>query len=929
MPRARLGLFISVCQAVQHAHHKGIIHRDLKPSNVLVALHDDRPVVKVIDFGIAKVLGPRLTDQALWTAAEQVIGTPLYMSPEQAGLGGLDVDTRSDVYSLGVVLYELLTGTTPFDKDRLRAAGQDEFRRIIREEEPARPSTRISTLGQAAATVSANRRSDPKKLGRLLRGELDWMVMKALEKDRSRRYETANAFAQDIQRYLADEPVQACPPSAGYRFRKFARRNKGVLMTAALVAAALLVGTAVSVWQAVRATEALESERRTRAALDLERTQLNGKISDALVELAGQREKARAAGPADGKHWAQFQDAARRAETLVASELADPALVQRVRDLLGQLRQDELDRRMVARLEEIRLERLAARVGTPAPSDVGDAFAAAFREYGLPVTDLPVAEAAGRVRDSGVRDDLLAGLDAWSVLDARSGGTAWKGLLTVAQAADDHPWRRECRDAVLRGDRPSLVRLARREDSPRQPAEAVLLLAGALAVLPPGRAATDEEVSVAGGLLEKARVWHPGNARLGFALAAWFRGKSRVVDVVALARESIERLEKDRASPELRAAAYFRLAGLLGVSTGAVAAYRQAVRLMPGRADYWAPLIEIIINDDEKIAECSAWIESGPPSPIPYRERGNSYVHRQHFPEALRDFVKLTELYPQDADAWDQRAHVHVWMHQNDEARAEYTKAIEAAQHTGKTPAPYFAARAWTYGVQGQWDKVIADLTQAIDLDPTNGNYWAFRGDAYLGKGDIQKALADYDVGVKKSPSPGYTINALRGRAQLNERLGRWDKAISDWTEFFKINRGNLWEHQCLFRLLITCPDRALRDPRRALALDKEYGPLLAGAPDDRGRLLGLAHFQLGEWKEASAALTKLADRIPEVGFYLAMAHWHLGNKEEARKCYDRGMEWRKKGGSLEGVLEGMDAEAASLLGLTPPQSNPVKKAGS
>src|SRR5207249_8587707 len=236
----RLELFIRVCQAVQHAHQKGIIHRDLKPSNIMVTMHDATPVVKVIDFGIAKATGQQLTDKTLFTNFAQMIGTPLYMSPEQAQMSGLDVDTRSDIYSLGVLLYELLTGTTPFDKERLRTAAYDEIRRIIREEEPPKPSTRMSTLGQAVVTVSANRMSDPKRLRQLLRGELDWIVMKALEKDRNRRYETASTLAADVQRYLDDEPVQACPPTAGYRMRKFARRNKRAL-AAGLALATLLV----------------------------------------------------------------------------------------------------------------------------------------------------------------------------------------------------------------------------------------------------------------------------------------------------------------------------------------------------------------------------------------------------------------------------------------------------------------------------------------------------------------------------------------------------------------------------------------------------------------------------------------------------------------------------------------------------------------
>jgi len=262
-PRQRLELFLPVCQAVQHAHQKGIIHRDLKPSNVMVTVHDTTPVVKVIDFGVAKALGPELTDKTLITGFTQMIGTPLYMSPEQAGQSGLDVDTRSDIYSLGVLLYELLTGSTPFEKERFRQAGYDEVRRIIREEEPLKPSTRISTLGQAATTISTQRQTDPKRLSQLCRGELDWIVMKALDKDRNRRYESASAFAADVQRYLHDEPVQACPPSVRYRFGKFVRRNKTVLATTGLaLLLVVLLGVGVGCFFAWRSHEA--EQRRMR-----------------------------------------------------------------------------------------------------------------------------------------------------------------------------------------------------------------------------------------------------------------------------------------------------------------------------------------------------------------------------------------------------------------------------------------------------------------------------------------------------------------------------------------------------------------------------------------------------------------------------------------------------------------------------------------
>src|SRR5262245_46588720 len=247
-PRQRLELFVAVCQAVQHAHQKGIIHRDIKPTNVLVTLQDGRPQVKVIDFGVAKAMGQQLTERTLFTNFAQMIGTPLYMSPEQAELTSQDIDTRTDIYSLGVLLYELLTGTTPFEKQRFEQAAFDEIRRIIREEEPPRPSLRLSSLGDTLPSISALRHMEPGTLRKTVTGDLDWIAMKALEKDRNRRYETANSLALDVQRYLADEPVLACPPSAAYRFRKFARRNKRALVTIFVVAVAALLAIGTIGW---------------------------------------------------------------------------------------------------------------------------------------------------------------------------------------------------------------------------------------------------------------------------------------------------------------------------------------------------------------------------------------------------------------------------------------------------------------------------------------------------------------------------------------------------------------------------------------------------------------------------------------------------------------------------------------------------------
>jgi eukaryotic-like serine/threonine-protein kinase len=278
-PRQRLELFVPVCQAIQHAHQKGIIHRDIKPTNVLVAMFDDRLVPKVIDFGVAKATGSTLTDKTLMTGFGAVVGTPEYMSPEQASLNNLDIDTRSDVYSLGVLLYELLTGSTPVDRKSLGNAALLEILRIVREVDAPRPSAKLSTI-DTLPSVAANRGIEPGKLSKLMKGELDWVLLKALEKDRSRRYETANGLARDIERYLADEVVEARPPSAGYRLKKFVRRHKVKVL--AVVAAAVVF---VSV-TATLVIGAFYAEAR-RARLTAERL----KESAVIAQKSAQKEK--------------------------------------------------------------------------------------------------------------------------------------------------------------------------------------------------------------------------------------------------------------------------------------------------------------------------------------------------------------------------------------------------------------------------------------------------------------------------------------------------------------------------------------------------------------------------------------------------------------------------------------------------------------
>jgi serine/threonine protein kinase/lipoprotein NlpI len=323
-PKQRLELFVPVCNAIQHAHQKGIIHRDIKPSNVLVALYDDKPVVKVIDFGVAKATGGTLTEHMIDTGFGAVVGTPQYMSPEQATFNNLDIDTRSDVYTLGVLLYELLTGTPPFSKKELEKRGLLEMLRVVREEEPPRPSTKLSTA-DALPTLSANRSMEPKKLTGLLRYELDWIVMKALEKDRTRRYESANGFAADVLRYLNGEAVQAHPPSAAYRLTKYIQRHRGQMVATAAVVVALGVGLAAlsKLWVHISREE---KETQERAAKELKAIDETRKVSLERLEMAR-------TAIATGDH--------QRAGTLLSS--SDPLLesaepLQDVRDQLKTLR---------------------------------------------------------------------------------------------------------------------------------------------------------------------------------------------------------------------------------------------------------------------------------------------------------------------------------------------------------------------------------------------------------------------------------------------------------------------------------------------------------------------------------------------------------------------------------------------------------------
>jgi serine/threonine-protein kinase len=685
----RLEVFVSLCQAVQHAHQKGVIHRDLKPSNVLVSVHDTTAVVKVIDFGVAKALGQELTDKTLFTGFAQMIGTPLYMSPEQAGQSGLDIDTRSDIYSLGVLLYELLTGTTPFDKERLKEVGYDELRRIIREEEPPRPSTRISTLAQAATTVAAQRKSDPKRLSQLFRGELDWIVMKCLEKDRNRRYETANGLAQDLQRYLHDEPVQACPPSATYRLRKFVRRNSRVLATLALLSVMLLAAVGVVAgslgWvardRAFKREAANEGARTARAAAA--RLQREGKWKAALAVV-------------------------RQAQDLLASAGGDPELGRQLLDV-GR------DLEMAATLEEVRIRRADVVEGRLAVSRAAAEYARAFRDYGIDIDALDPAQAAERIRERAIRAELAAALDDWAVTcDALDDPTA-KRLLEITRAADPNPWRDAVRAALADADREALTKVAMAiaaspEPDRLSPPTLTFLW---LALLKVG----DKER--APGVLRQGLSLYPDDFWLNHFLGIhWLlRGKSRQDREQAVRYLSVARALRPQSAGmhnNLGIALY-----KAGISAEAENSFRRAIEIDRNYARAWNSL-GIALQDQGRPVEAEdayrRAVQLEPGFAIARSNLGQLLTKRGQLAEAEAECRKALEHRPDLA-----AAHVNLANVLN--KRARHAEAESEARQALKTDPDSAAAHIVlgdALSDQGKPTEAEKEFRKAIDLQPDN-----------------------------------------------------------------------------------------------------------------------------------------------------------------------------------------------------------------
>jgi tetratricopeptide (TPR) repeat protein/serine/threonine protein kinase len=819
-PRQRLELFLPVCQAVQHAHQKGIIHRDLKPSNVLVALYDGRPVPKVIDFGVAKAAGQALTEKTLVTGFGNIVGTLEYMSPEQAEVNQLDIDTRSDIYSLGVLLYELLAGSPPFTRKELEKAGMLEMLRVIREQEPSKPSTKLSTA-DGLPTLAANRGTEPARLTKLVRGELDWIVMKAIEKDRNRRYETANGFAMDVQRYLADEPVQACPPSAGYRLRKFARRNKGGLAVAALVLGFLvLLGSGVG-W-ALR-------DRSARQA------NVAGQVEVVLAEVDRLQKD---------QKWPEALAAARRAEAAVVGGEADDETAEQVRRRLKDLA-------FIDRLEQCRMQ------GSPwleVKFDFAGAvrdYARAFRDYGVDIEGQAVETSIDRLKvRPALAIPLAAALDDWAFARRKvseKDAASWKGLLAVARGIDPDPQRDRLRSAWGRPVsemHDELRRLAQSIDVRTQLPATIVSLACTLQWVNHSDSAVR--------LLRDAQFAHPGdfwlNVHLGLALykqkehegairfytaAVSIRPNSvDALNSLGLALRKHKRLDEAITcyckaidiDPKY-ARAYDNLGNALSDQKKldeAVTAYRTAIEINSKNAITWSNLGNALSKQkryDEALVAYRTAIDIDPKFAPAHDALGGALRAQKKLGEAIDAYKKAIALDPKCVWAHTSLGIAFADQKKLDDAIACFNKAIELDPKY--TPA--HANLGLALRDQGKLDDAIASYDRAIELEPDDPLLWNGRGRVHQDLKQYEKAIADHSKAIELDPK--YFAAHISLGAVLCDALREYDKAIACFTRAIELEPdvSIAWYNRAMAHRGLKQYEKTIADFSKAIELDPKY----------------------------------------------------------------------------------------------------------
>ncbi|MHB8953704.1 MAG: tetratricopeptide repeat protein [Pirellulaceae bacterium] len=750
--RQRLELFVPVCHAIQHAHQKGIIHRDLKPSNILVALFDGRPVPKVIDFGVSKAISQTLTEKTMFTGLGQIVGTLEYMSPEQAQVNQLDVDTRTDVYSLGVLLYELLTGEMPFDRQRLRSAAFDEMLRIIREEEPPRPSTRLSSSA-ALPSIAANRQTEPQKLSGMIRGDLDWIVMKAMEKERERRYETANGMAADIQHYLNDEPVTASPPSAIYRFRKFSRRNKaGFVLTAAGTLAILLV--VASIGWAIRD----RSAQRTEAARQVRERQLRIDTQVALyiedVERLLRTEQ-----------WEDAQTALVRAQVAMANEDCSE-------DLRDKVRRIALDLKMVARLQDILLRASDVRGVELDREGTCREYANAFLEYGIDFAATTPDEAVTVLRTRQlILPALVVGLDDWARWRRRDDADEARFLTEVAVDLDSDPWRKRWRRAGIDADESELMKLADSSEVFGQPPIMICLATHVLE--------RNDQPEKALEILNSALEQHPGDFWLHWAVAN-NSGKChppRREDAVC--HWKIARVLR----PE--AIAVWNHLGIAlrahGKLDEAIACYRKAIELDPKCVAAHLNLGNILLDQgklDEAFVCYRKALEVDPNFAPTHLEHGKALSRQGRLDEAMASFRKALELDPNLALA-------HINVGKTLEEQEKLDEAIDCYRYAIEVDPEYaggYSALGVLMGKQGKSEEAAKYCRKAVELDPKSAPLHSNLGHALRDQGMVNEAIDCYRKALELDPKhvpAQYNLGlALRDQGKLDEAAEHFRKSM-------------------------------------------------------------------------------------------------------------------------------------------------------
>jgi serine/threonine protein kinase/tetratricopeptide (TPR) repeat protein len=868
--RERLALFVPVCQAIQHAHQKGIIHRDLKPSNVLIALYDDKPVAKVIDFGVAKATGQQLTEQTLHTGFGAVVGTIEYMSPEQASFNQLDFDTRSDIYSLGVLLYELLTGTTPLEHKRARETGALEALRIVREDEVPTLSARLGSTVELP-TIAARRGTEPARLARQVRGELNWIVMKALEKDRSRRYETASGLARDLERFLADEPVQACPPSAWYRIRKFVRRNKAGAVLAAM-ALVLVLGLGGSIGWTIRSGEL----RRTKLASQLE------VILDE-VNLRASEQK-----------WPEALTVARRAETLVAGASGDAALQAQVRQVLADLN-------LVQRLDEIRLERAGQQPGEKDHTWADQAYATAFREAGIDVNRLPPAEAVAALRSRPqIVVALAAAIDDWARCRKHlTDGAGAIALRTVAQRADPDPWRCRVRDALSRNDIAALEEMSKSPDLWRQPPPTLCALARHLSnSVYLGSNAKPEQATQ---MLRRAQRQHPADFWINHELA-------ELLETTA-ARDTQQRIEAlglYRAALALRPQSHGARHGIgrtlnaLGRADDVIAWYEKSIELSP--QDFRAHFeLALSLHRVQRLDEAIVWLRKAvdiEPDNIWARLNLAKFLNEQgKSDESIAVYWKTLEIDPRA-----NTAHVglfHAIRDQQDRASTLRFFQREVEANPERALAHYNLGNTlWCEGLRAQ---SLGSFQTACQLDPGASRHHHSLANNYKALKRLDEAIASYRTAIelnRRSAELQYELGDALSRS------GRVAEAIDAWHRALEIDADHILAHAALGWKLATAAD-----PQQVVDREPQK--------PNHWSNLGVALLQAGSAQAAVETLEE-ADRRWNGDLhhriFLAIAYWQVGEKQKAHEAFDKATEWIDKKQPENAELRRFRSEAEALL---------------